>query len=245
MALFRFKSRPRKPRLPPGLRIYAIGDIHGRADLLSRSFAAIDADVERRPAGRTIEVYLGDYIDRGPDSRGVLDLLVERRRVREAVCLKGNHEAFVLDVLTEPGKIAGWRQFGGLPTLMSYGLRPTVNPDAGEQIELSAALGRAMPEDHQAFLRGLSSSFSIGDYYFAHAGVRPGVALGAQRDEDLFWIRDDFLNSTADFGKYVVHGHTPVAAPDIRPNRVNIDTGAYATGKLTVLALQDDTMAPL
>lgn len=245
MALLRFKSSTPKPRLPSGVRIYAVGDIHGRADLLARNFAAIDADLHLRPVARAIEVYLGDYVDRGPNSRGVLDLLIERRGARETMCLKGNHEAFMLDVLAEPRKLADWRLFGGLPTLLSYGLRPSVNPGPDEQADLVAGLAVAMPAEHLGFLRDLQSSFSIGDYYFVHAGVRPGVALEAQRDEDLLWIRDEFLNSSADFGKYIVHGHTPVAEPEIHPNRVNIDTGAYATGKLTLLAMQDDGMVAI
>ncbi|MFC0242345.1 metallophosphoesterase family protein [Rhodopseudomonas telluris] len=242
MALLRFRSSLPKPRLPSGVRIYAVGDIHGRADLLMRNFDAIEADLGKRPVARAIEIYLGDYVDRGPNSRGVLDLLIERQSSREVVCLKGNHEAFMLDVLAEPRKLADWRLFGGLPTLLSYGLRPSVNPGPGEQADLVAGLAAAMPDGHLAFLRGLHSSLIFGDYFFVHAGVRPGVALEAQRDQDLLWIRDEFLSSTADFGKYVVHGHTPVAEPEIRPNRINIDTGAYATGKLTLLAMQDDQM---
>ncbi|WP_420135865.1 metallophosphoesterase family protein, partial [Rhodopseudomonas sp.] len=232
-------------RLPSGVRIYAVGDVHGRADLLARNFEAIDADLVERPIARSIEVYLGDYVDRGPNARGVLDLLIERRGKREAVCLKGNHEAFMLDVLAEPRKLGDWRLFGGLPTLLSYGLRPSVNPGPDEQVDLVKSLTQSMPDGHLAFLRSLQSSFSFGDYYFVHAGVRPGVALDAQRDEDLLWIRDEFLNSTADFGKYVVHGHTPVPEPEIHSNRINIDTGAYATGKLTLLAIQDDVMAAI
>lgn len=227
------------------MRIYAVGDVHGRADLLARNFEAIDVDLVERPIARSIEVYLGDYVDRGPNARGVLDLLIERRGKREAVCLKGNHEAFMLDVLAEPRKLGDWRLFGGLPTLLSYGLRPSVNPGPDEQVDLVKSLTQSMPDGHLAFLRSLQTSFSFGDYYFVHAGVRPGVALDAQRDEDLLWIRDEFLNSTADFGKYVVHGHTPVPEPEIHPNRINIDTGAYATGKLTLLAIQDDVMAAI
>jgi serine/threonine protein phosphatase 1 len=245
MAFFKVEADRRKPRLPPGMRVYAIGDIHGRADLLAQTFATIDADRMRAPVERAIEVYLGDYVDRGPHSREVLDLLIERRRTREAVCLKGNHEAFVLDVLAHPRKLAEWRLFGGLPTLLSYGLRPTINPRSDQQLDLVAEFAEAIPQEHLAFLENLPTSLCLGDYYFVHAGVRPGVALEAQRDQDLLWIRDQFLGSTIDFGKYVVHGHTPVAKPDVRPNRINIDTGAYATGKLTVLAIQDDVMAAI
>jgi serine/threonine protein phosphatase 1 len=242
MGLFRRRNQINKPRLPDGIRIYAVGDLHGRSDLLKQMFTVIDVDRKTSPADRVIEVYLGDYVDRGPDSRGTLDLLIERGERSETVFLKGNHEAFLLEVLDDPSKIQDWRQYGGLPTLMSYGLRPTLNPTRDEQVDLVKGLTQALPQSHVAFLKNLPSCFDCGDYYFVHAGVRPGVPLEQQRDEDRLWIRDEFLQSDRDFGKYIVHGHTPVSAPDIRPNRVNIDTGAYATGNLTLLMLQGDRM---
>jgi len=242
MALFRRKVIRSKPCLPEGLRIYAVGDIHGRSDLLKQIFSVIDVDLKNSPPRRAIEVYLGDYVDRGPDSRGVLDLLIQRGRGHETVCLKGNHEAFMLEVLKEPAKLQDWRQYGGLLTLTSYGLRPTMNPTPDDQGNLIRGLSAALPPSHMQFLNGLPASFTAGDYFFVHAGVRPGVALPSQREEDMFWIREEFLNSEDDFGKYVVHGHTPVSVPDIRPNRINIDTGAYATGNLTLLSIQGDSM---
>jgi serine/threonine protein phosphatase 1 len=241
------KSRrsTKKPRLPEGTRIYALGDIHGRADLLKKMFTVIDADLARNPVSRPIQVFLGDYVDRGPDSAGTLDLLIERGRHHETVCLKGNHEAFMLEVLRDPGKLGEWRRFGGLPTLMAYGLQPSLNPDAEEQIELIRTLTKRMPDTHLRFLEGLLPSFLCGDFFFVHAGVRPGVPLKEQTASDMLWIRDEFLNSEENFGKFIVHGHTPVREPDIRPNRINIDTGAYATGNLTLLTIQGDSMLAL
>ena len=241
------KSRrsTKKPRLPEGTRIYALGDIHGRADLLKKMFTVIDADLARNPASRPIQVFLGDYVDRGPDSAGTLDLLIERGRHHETVCLKGNHEAFMLEVLRDPGKLGEWRKFGGLPTLMAYGLQPSLNPGAEEQVELIQTLAKRMPGTHLRFLEGLLPSFLCGDFFFVHAGVRPGVPLKEQTEADMLWIRDEFLNSEENFGKFIVHGHTPVREPDIRPNRINIDTGAYATGNLTLLTIQGDSMLAL
>jgi serine/threonine protein phosphatase 1 len=234
-------SRPKKspPRTPDDLRIYAVGDIHGRADLLAQLFSCIDADATAYPAPRSIEVFVGDYIDRGPQTREVLDMLVARSRVRRLICLKGNHETYIPDFLRNPVILDQWRLFGGLETLVSYGVMPSINPDQQEQRELAAALSDALPASHWKFLANLKSSFTCGDYFFCHAGVRPGVPLSQQHEQDLLWIREDFLLHEEGFGKIVVHGHTPVAAPDVRPNRINIDTGAYATGKLTCLVLEN------
>jgi serine/threonine protein phosphatase 1 len=232
----------RLPRLPEGIRIYALGDIHGRSDLLKQMFTVIDADIARNPIGRPIEVFLGDYIDRGPDSAHTLDLLIERSLSRETVFLKGNHEAHFLEVLRDPAKLEDWRQFGGLQTLMSYGIQPTLNPDASEQADLISALTNVISRDHLRFLRGLKPSFVCGDFFFVHAGVRPGIPLNEQQETDLLWIRNEFLDSDENFGKFIVHGHTPVREPDIRPNRINIDTGAYATGNLTLLTIQGSSM---
>jgi serine/threonine protein phosphatase 1 len=231
-----------RPRLPEGIRVYAVGDIHGRADLLKQMFTVIDADIARNPVARPIEVFLGDYIDRGPDSAQTLDLLIERGLYRETVFLKGNHEAYFLEVLRNPAKLEDWRQFGGLQTLMSYGIRPTLSPDASEQADLINALTDIMPADHLTFLRSLKPSFVCGDFFFVHAGVRPGIPLNEQQETDLLWIRNEFLDSEENFGKFIVHGHTPVREPDIRSTRINIDTGAYATGNLTLLTIQGNSM---
>jgi serine/threonine protein phosphatase 1 len=245
LGVLKSRQSTKKPRLPEGIRIYAFGDIHGRADLLKKMFTVIDADLARNPVHRPIHVFLGDYVDRGPDSAGTLDLLIDRSRHFETVCLKGNHEAYMLEVLRDPGKLAEWRKFGGLSTLMAYGLQPSLNPDADEQVELIQTLAKQMPDTHLRFLESLLPSFLCGDFFFVHAGVRPGVPLKEQAEADMLWIRDEFLDSKENFGKFIVHGHTPVREPDIRPNRVNIDTGAYATGNLTLLTIQGDSMLAL
>jgi len=242
MGLSRRFRKKTKPRLPDGLRVYAIGDVHGRADLLQSLLTVIDADLSRSAPERAIQVFLGDYVDRGPDSRAVLDLLIARSKTHETVCLKGNHEVFLLEVLKDPTRLQEWRHYGGLLTLVSYGISPTMNPSAEQQVELIEGLRRALPPEHLAFLQQLPSSFTCGDFFFVHAGVKPGVPLERQKDEDLLWIREEFLNSEDRFGKYIVHGHTPVSVPDIRPNRINIDTGAYATGNLTLLTIQGDSL---
>lgn len=195
-------------------------------------------DLATNPQARTIELFLGDYVDRGPQSRQVIDQLTQRSQSREAVFLKGNHEEFMLDFLSAPGSLEAWRQYGGFETLLSYGLAPRIKADLIENGELARQLDAVLPLAHKRFLACLQPSFTCGDFFFSHAGVRPGVPLDRQREEDLLWIRDDFLLCEDDFGKFVVHGHTPVDAPDLRHNRLNIDTGAFATGRLTCVALE-------
>jgi serine/threonine protein phosphatase 1 len=229
--------------LPDGIRIYAVGDVHGRSDLLDHVFSQIDHDLEKHPTPRAIEVFLGDYIDRGPDSSGVLDRLVERSRLREVVCLKGNHEPHIFEFLQDPQVLHQWKQFGGYETLMSYGLKPSTKMDSSRQGQLAREFNEILPETHRQFLRTLRLSFSCGDFFFAHAGVKPGIPLNAQREQDLIWIRDEFLHCKEDHGKIIIHGHTPVREPDLRANRINIDTGAFATGRLTCLMLEGDRAA--
>jgi serine/threonine protein phosphatase 1 len=233
------------PHLPEGVRIYAIGDVHGRADLLDRLLLRIDTDIAWHPVARPICLLVGDYIDRGPNSRDVLDLLIRCAQRREMVFLRGNHEVLIQEFLRNPAALRDWSKLGGLETLMSYGLQPSLNADAAMQQELATALNAALPPLHCRFLDALISSFTCGGYFFAHAGVRPGVALSEQSDADLLWIRDEFLLHEEDFGKMVVHGHTPVRELDFRSNRINIDTGAYATGQLTCLILENDRAEPL
>ena len=245
MGLLPWRRKRRAPLLPKGVRIYAIGDVHGCADLLDRLFARIDAHIAAHPIARPVQVLVGDYVDRGPNSRGVLDRLILRARSKETVILKGNHETFVLEFLRNPSVLQSWGQMGGLETLMSYGLTPPLKADAAVQEELARALRAALPKAHLNFLGSLPVSFSAGGFFFVHAGVRPRVPLNKQREEDLLWIRDEFLLHEESFGKIVVHGHTPVRAIDVRPNRINIDTGAYATGLLSCLVIQDDTFEPL
>jgi serine/threonine protein phosphatase 1 len=231
-----------RPCLPTGGRIYAVGDVHGRADLLSRLLKRIDDDLRSRPRAESIQLFLGDYIDRGLNSRQVIDLLIARQQHHPMVLLKGNHEDCALRFLSDPAVLPEWKNIGGLSTLISYGVTPKRFDDPRSQQEIATAFARAIPDSHLRFLRSLAISFTCGDYFFAHAGVRPGIPLNQQSRQDLLWIRDDFLHHEDDFGKVVVHGHTPAREPDVRPNRINIDTGAYATGRLTCLVLENDQM---
>jgi serine/threonine protein phosphatase 1 len=205
-------TKRRLPRLPERVRIYAVGDVHGRADLLGQVLSRIDADLAIYPDCHPLQVFLGDYIDRGPSSRAVLDLLINRSRTHEVVCLKGNHETYLLEFLENPGVLADWRRLGGLETLMSYGLRPSMKAGTPEEVELARALAASLPNHHRQFLRTLSLSFTCGDFFFAHAGVKPRVPLEQQREEDLLCIREEFLFCKDDFGKVVVHGHVPIAS---------------------------------
>ena len=231
------------PLLPEGLRIYAVGDIHGRADLLTQVFSRIDCDLNAYPAQEAIHVFLGDYIDRGNDSASVLDLLIGRGKTHQLYCLKGNHEIFLAEFLENPAVLKPWARYGALPTLASYGLNPAPIETSKEKAKLSESLRRALPESHSRFLAELRLSFCCGDYFFVHAGVRPRTPLAAQQEEDLLWIRDEFLLYEQPYEKIIVHGHTPVIEPEVRPNRINIDTGAYATGRLTCLRLEEDKIA--
>jgi serine/threonine protein phosphatase 1 len=232
------KGRRRSPRLPERARIYAVGDIHGRVDLLDETLARVDADLAIYPDCDPIHIFLGDYIDRGPSSRAVIDRLIERMETHHTICLKGNHESYMVDFLGSPAVLSEWQHLGGLQTMMSYGIKPPVNASSAKQIELSQALNVALPAQHREFLRSLSLSFTCGDFFFAHAGVKPKVALNRQKEEDLLWIRDEFLLYEEDHEKIVVHGHSPVGVPDIKQNRINIDTGAYATGRLTCMIIE-------
>jgi serine/threonine protein phosphatase 1 len=228
-----------RPTLPSGSRVYAIGDVHGRVDLLQETFAKIDRHRNSYPIDNPMEVLLGDYIDRGPSSFDVIELL--STRVRDGtICLKGNHEVFLENFLQDPGILASWKHCGGLETLVSYGLEPPSNPSSKAVEKLATALANRLPEHHHKFLISLPLCFTLGDYFFVHAGVRPGIDLSFQSADDLLWIRDDFLNYEGSFGKVVVHGHTPVSEPEIRNNRINLDTGAFASGNLTCAVFEDD-----
>ncbi len=232
--------RKRLAHVPRGMRVYAVGDVHGRADLLAQLFSEVDADLKAHPAPRAIHVLLGDYIDRGPESQQVLDLLLARSQRHETIFLRGNHEVLVEEFLWNPETFATWRDVGGIETLLSYGIRPPSNPDAAERMTLARRLAEVLPPAHRQFLQSLKRSFSCGDFFFVHAGVRPGVPLSQQADKDLFWIRDEFLNSEEKFGKIIVHGHNPVMDVEFHSNRVNIDTGAFVTGRLSCLRIDSD-----
>jgi serine/threonine protein phosphatase 1 len=230
----------RRPSLPAGLRIYAVGDIHGRLDLLNELLSQIDHDIALHPTTRPIFVFLGDYVDRGPASRETIDRLIEHAKTHECQFLKGNHELIALKCLSDPSLFDRWMRLGGIETLVSYGVAPA----SGKQIvELQAAFHSALPQGHLRFFRDLQTTFTCGDFFFAHAGVKPRVELSRQAENDLLWIREEFLTSNEDFGKIVVHGHTPTHDVEVGPNRINIDTGAFATGRLTCLVIEESSLS--
>lgn len=198
----------------------------------------IDADIAHSKPYRAIEVFLGDYIDRGPDSRSTLDLPIRRARRGNTVFLKGNHEAFLAEVFRDPSRVADWAQVGGLQTLMSYGLSPSPNPDEDELRALVRELAAAMPPQHLKFLTRLRLTFNCGDFLFVHAGVRPGHTAFATTGGGPFVDSRRIPPEPKKLGKYIVHGHTPVRSAEVLANRANIDTGAYATGNLTLLSIQ-------
>jgi serine/threonine protein phosphatase 1 len=237
------RIRGRRPFLPAGLRIYAVGDIHGRFDLLNKLLARIDTDIALRPRVRPFYVFLGDYIDRGSWSRETIDRLIEHGKTHESVFLKGNHELIAIKCLTDPNLFDQWMRLGGLETLRSYGAAPGTLANGKQIVELQAAFHSALPQAHLRFLRGLQISFACGDFFFAHAGVRPKVDLSRQKERDLLWIRGEFLSSNDDFGKIIVHGHTPTSEIEVGPNRINIDTGAFATGRLTCLVIENESLS--
>lgn len=237
-----------KPRIPEGTRIFAIGDIHGQLQLLDRLLERFYETVRNNPADRTILIALGDMIDRGPDSPGVLDRMIALSGDAlcdasfECVCLKGNHEdamlRFMLDGALETGRV--WLANGGDTTCRDYGV-DVGSPSAPELARIAAELRVSVPAAHVDFMRGLKLDYVVGDYLFVHAGIRPGRPLDRQDPYDLMWIRDEFLRSREDFGKTVVHGHTPVAAPEIHRNRIALDTGAGHGRGLTAMFLDAET----
>ena len=221
------------------MRLYIIGDIHGRSDLLDQITEQINEDLQEFASDESLTITLGDYVDRGADSSGVIDRLSRNPFPTDYIALRGNHEVLFESFLRDGADINIWRKIGGFETLRSYGV-PLIDLNAGRGIEEAVlALKAAIPEAHRIFLSSLKNSLTFDEYFLCHAGVRPDVPLDEQNPHDLFWIRDEFLKSRQDFGKMIIHGHTPHEWPEIRPNRVNIDTGAYATGRLTCLVIDD------
>jgi len=235
-------ARPKGIRLadasaPQGMVLYAIGDVHGRLDLLEEMHGLIAADRDGRRAADWRIIHLGDYVDRGPDSRGVIEFLVSAMaRDRRVMALAGNHDVGFRDCLT-PGELPGiFLNHGGPDTARSYGVELDLS-SRETLLDSQKRLIEAVPESHAAFLRGLDFSACFGDFFFCHAGIRPGVALDRQDREDLVWIRHEFLNHAGLHPKVIVHGHTPVPEPQLRDNHVNLDTGAFSTGILTALVV--------
>ena len=230
----------RAARATPGARVYAIGDVHGRLDLLSRLVEAIEADAKTAPSGGCTLVMLGDYVDRGPESAGVVDWLLDYDNgTFPLVVLQGNHEDSLLRFLDDIRIGPAWLYYGGSATLRSYGIAASRHEDEPATLRrLQDALKARLPARHRDFLAALPASYVDGDYLFVHAGIRPGVQLAAQRRADLLWIRDEFLRSDADHSKIVVHGHTITPEPELCRNRIGLDTGAFATDRLTCVVLE-------
>ena len=222
---------------PRDMRIYAIGDVHGCLDELKDVHHRIAADLEKRPAGDFRIVHIGDYVDRGPDSRGVVDYLIGLcETMPNAVCLQGNHDhMFVESVSGNSPLRQTWLQNGGAETLESYGLTVA---DYLDRLAVRRGFDDVIPSAHITFLAGLKRMVRLGDYLFVHAGINPDLPLDAQPDEALLWMRQPFLGDGREFDAVVIHGHTPVNRPEVKANRVGIDTGAVFGGELTCLLLQ-------
>jgi serine/threonine protein phosphatase 1 len=227
--------------LPSGRRIYVVGDIHGQLDLLQ----ALSAEIERLEAvldaAHTHEVFLGDYIDRGPASAGVIDWLAARTcSNRMRICLRGNHEWLMQAFIASPDAFEAWRSVGGGATLASYGISRHLQAERSALARMWREFLLKVPQEHVNFLSKLWQFYQAGDYFFVHAGLRPGLRLEAQTERDMLWIRSEFLDSNHDFGVTVVHGHSPARDVVFRPNRIGLDTGAYATGLLSCVMLERD-----
>ncbi len=218
--------------------VYAIGDIHGRIDVLDVLLGRIRSDLlELKPADRPSLVFLGDYIDRGPGSRAVIDRVLELGSEFNVIALRGNHEDALIRFLEDPEANTGWLDHGGVQTLLAYGVNPPQRADQLPWTDLRDRFAQALPDNHLRFFRQLEHYAEIGDYVFAHAGVRPDVALDQQTAHDLMWIRKPFLEADQAMDRVVVHGHTPAETPHMGRWRIGIDTGAYATGVLTAVRL--------
>jgi serine/threonine protein phosphatase 1 len=228
-----------QPAGPKGHRVYAVGDIHGRLDLLDELLGKIEADDRERPKAKTSIVFLGDLIDRGPQSAEVVERLrLYRPAFARTVFIAGNHEEVLLQLLGgETDLLANWLLYGGAECARSYGIEPDELRRAGPDDALSILKAR-IPREHETFLSSFVDTASFGDYLFVHAGIRPGVPLANQDKSDLRWIRRPFLDDDSRHGHVVVHGHTISEEVEVRPNRIGIDTGAYRSGILTALGIE-------
>jgi len=229
-------------RTPKGMRLYVIGDVHGRRDLLAKTHRRIARDLERRPVPDCRVIHLGDYIDRGPESAAVLEHLANYGTDERAVFLRGNHDQFLINFMAGiDGEFDIWMQNGGIKTLDSFGLDGfglTHGYDDNTLLALREILKQKIPDEVLGFLDNLTLMERFGDYCFVHAGVRPGVTLEDQEPGDLIWMREPFLSDDSDHGAVIVHGHTPTDAVEVYPNRIAVDTGAVFTGNLSCLVLE-------
>lgn len=226
-----------KPVLPSGERVYAVGDIHGRADLFDQLIRLIQEDDGARRSAHTTIILLGDLVDRGPDSAGVIRRARALAQRRDVEILMGNHEEMFLDARTNTDVLRGFLKFGGLETILSYGV-PAEAAHGADLQGLQALMNAAVPEDDFEFLESFKKLVRKGDYIFVHAGVRPGTPLEMQISKDCRWIREPFLSHKGDYGGFVIHGHTITEEPEIRANRIGIDTGAFVHGTLTAIGLE-------
>lgn len=242
MSIFNFtQSGEAGPRGAKGYRAYVVGDVHGRLDLLERLLGDIDRERKEHPTRKTLLVFLGDLIDRGPQSAEVVERLrtFSARGVR-TVFLLGNHEEVLVRILEgDASLIPNWRWFGGSECLRSYGADPDRIARLNDE-DAVEAVREAIPAEHVEFLKSFVDTCRFGDYLFVHAGIRPGVSIDEQMQSDLRWIREPFLLDDTDHGCVVVHGHTISEEVEERVNRIGIDTGAYRTGVLTALAIEGD-----
>lgn len=244
-SFFRPAANEERPRSSEGLRLYAIGDIHGRIDLLTEMLGLISRDNQTRPAVPTQIVMIGDYIDRGSDSAAVCQLMVRLAQQPHVHCLRGNHEQMLLSILAgDYESVRFWLQNGGDAAALSWGIDPALIDLATVDVSSGGAvvdeLRAAIPADVQEWLKSLKTTHVVGDYLFVHAGVRPGVSLQDQKTEDMLWIRRSFLECDQPFSHYVIHGHSQSGSPDARENRAGIDTGAYRSGVLTAIGIFGD-----
>jgi serine/threonine protein phosphatase 1 len=235
------KSEPRRFAVPAGQRVYAVGDIHGRRDLLDLLLARIDADDEARGPADTRLIFLGDLVDRGNDSRGVVERLMALGRSSDNVTfLKGNHEELFVKVCAGDARATGlFHRVGGRATMLSYGMSED-DYDGADFGELTAMITDHVPPSHIAFLDGFDDWMIVGDYLFVHAGIRPGLTIDEQEPSDLRWIRTEFTEDDSDHGLMVVHGHSITQTVDERANRIGVDTGAFASDVLTAIGIEGE-----
>jgi serine/threonine protein phosphatase 1 len=233
-----FLPVPDQYALPEGVRVYAIGDIHGCDDLLVDLLAAIDAHLRIEPVARPIEVVLGDFIDRGPDSRGVIDRLMAAPEGRRRVVLRGNHEQWLLEALRDPRRIEGWLMEGGHQTLASFDAAPERLRRPLDAEALAAEAREKIGRERLEFVASTKLCAQIGDFLFVHAGLRPGRPLTSQAPDDLLWIREPFLSGRLDFPFMIVHGHTPANDVEVVGGRLGVDVGAYARNRLACAVIE-------
>lgn len=229
--------------MTPDYRIFAFGDVHGEVELLTLMLEKIKTEVASAPGPTAHIIGVGDYIDRGLGSAEVLDLLVNLSRDKSITftALKGNHEDVFLQFLDRPVEVGQlWMEIGGEETLRSYGVLPARRSAGAEFLRIREDLGRRLPPSHLGFLLGLRTHLAVGDFFFCHAGVRAGIPLEKQSDQDLMWLRNNLAKGDSHLEKIVIHGHRAVREPELRPYRINVDTGAYLTGVLSCVVLEQN-----